>query len=94
MSDIAKHVTDDTGPGLYVTRYRNPHDGHQYVGPQIKAASRAWTPGALSHDFGGPTSTGPGRRGTPSARSGSRGRTGMMWAESVGAARGCEIARS
>ena len=41
MSDIAKHVTDDTGPGLYVTRYSNPHDGHQYVGPQIKAASRA-----------------------------------------------------
>ncbi len=40
MTDIAKHVTDGTGPGLYVTRYRNPNDGYQYVGPEIRAASR------------------------------------------------------
>lgn len=41
MSDIAKRVTDGTGPGLYVTRYRNPHDGRQYIGPEINAPSRA-----------------------------------------------------
>lgn len=41
MSDIAKHVTNDDKPGLYVTRYRNPHDGHLYVGPEIRAGGRS-----------------------------------------------------
>ena len=41
VSDIAKHVTNDDKPGLYVTRYRNPHDGHLYVGPEIRAGGRS-----------------------------------------------------
>lgn len=37
---IAKHIVERDEPGLYATRYRNPHDGHLYVGPQIRASGR------------------------------------------------------
>lgn len=42
MGDIATLMyPDGDGRGLYVTRYRNPNDGREYVGPEILADSRA-----------------------------------------------------
>lgn len=38
---IAKHIVDRDEPGFYVTSYRNPHDGHRYVGPEIRASGLA-----------------------------------------------------